>query len=103
MTDILGVNNLLKQASYQKPQASKNQLSAQQGGESFMDVLSKTGDDILKHAQNAEASVNDFTMGRMSPEEIIVNTKEASLEIEGGMAVIKTGVESVKQILNIQI
>jgi flagellar hook-basal body complex protein FliE len=102
MTDILGVDNLLKQASYQKPQASK-QLSSQQGGESFMDVLSKTGDDILNHANNAESSINDFAMGKMSPEEIIVNTKEATLELEGGMAVIKSGVESVKQILNIQI
>ncbi|CAO5680539.1 MAG: hypothetical protein HEEMFOPI_00520 [Holosporales bacterium] len=80
-----------------------NNTSFNKQSVSFKDELVKTGQDVLSKAKHTESLMNEFTKGNISPETVITSTKETALELEGGMAVVKTAVESIKQILNIQI
>ncbi len=99
----ININNPSNNSLTSKSSPLKSPQNGATGGTSFKEELAKTGAEILSNAKNTENSINQFTMGRISPEEIITSTKETALEFEGAIAVIKTSVESVKQILNIQI
>jgi len=92
------VQRFQNQASSALPNANTNKTH-----DSFSNVLSKMSDNLLKDVRGLEQSMKELSMGNISPEDVIVQVKSVTLEAEGAMAVVKTGTESLKQIISIQV
>ncbi|CAO4841702.1 MAG: hypothetical protein CNLJKLNK_00696 [Holosporales bacterium] len=72
-------------------------------GESFSQILDQITDNFQTDVKNLETSMKDLALGNISPEEIAPQVKAISLEAEGGIAITKASVESLKKILDIQV
>lgn len=72
-------------------------------GETFSKILDDLTDNFQKDVKSLESSMKDLALGNISPEEVAPVVKAVSLEAEGGIAITKASVESLKKILDIQV
>lgn len=100
----VGQYNSIKQYVSQFEENAKNVLpDTKPKTESFSSILGQMTDNFQTDMSNLETAMKDLAMGNISPEEVAPMVKAITLEAEGGMAITKAGVESMRKILDIQV
>lgn len=77
--------------------------SKQSNQESFVNVLNKMTDNFEQDIKGIEHSMKELSLGNMSSEDVAMQVKAVSVEVDGVMAITKTGVDSFKQMISIQV
>lgn len=105
---IINTHDSLKQvADSFQASATKNQKQDATTGitkeNSFSKVLADAGNSFIKDVQGVESAMQKYSNGELSAEDIVMQTKAITLEVEGVMGITRTVVESAKKILDMQI